>query len=157
MTAAAEADAVKDGLRQALEHALADPSDAALHFTYSRGHALSGITRFELDGTGRYELESNETMGRQAIELSGTLDESDRAALIRAMLDHDLLATSSSTRNIGDDEVPVILTLSAGRLTNELRIWHGDAKRDPEFHAFETTLLDLVRKLSDGKVVTSAD
>ena len=152
-----EVDAV-NGLRQALDAALTDPASAAgLHLTYSRGHALSGITRFELDGTGRYELESNETMGRKAVEYPGALAESDRVALIRAMREHDLPATPSSTRNLGDDEIPVIVTLSSGPLSRELRVWHGDARQDPQFHAFETALLDAVRKLSDGVVVTSPD
>ena len=66
--------AAADSLRQALDRALVDPTDAAvLHLAYSRGHALSGVTRFEVDGNGRYELESNETMGREKVVRSGTL------------------------------------------------------------------------------------
>ena len=151
-----EVDAV-NGLRQALDAALTDPASAAgLHLTYSRGHALSGITRFELDRS-RVEVRAIDKMGRKAVEYSGALAESDRIALIRAMREHDLPATPSSTRNLGDDEIPVIVTLSSGPLSRELRVWHGDARQDPQFHAFETALLDAVRKLSDGVVVTSPD
>jgi hypothetical protein len=154
--AAADAESVKASLRQALEQALIDPENAAgLRLEYSRGHALSGVTTFDVDGSGRYDLESNETIGRKAVAYSGTLGEDERLALIQSMLEHDLLATPSSTRNLADDEVPVILTLSSEPVFHELRIWDGDAKRDPEFHAFETALLELVRKLSDGTILTS--
>jgi len=154
--AAAETESVKAGLRDALERTLADSADAsAPHLAYSRGHALSGMTRFEVDGSGHYRLESNETMGREQVAYSGTLEEDERAALLRAMLEHDLLATPSSTRNLADDEVPVILTLSSGPIAHELRIWDNDARENPEFHAFETALLALVRKLSGGAILTS--
>jgi hypothetical protein len=146
-----------DGLRDALERALADPADADVHLSYSRGHALSGVTRFELDGNGRYELDSDETMGRQAVARSGILADEERTALLREMLDHDLLATPSSTRNLGDDEIPVLITLSSGPHSHELRIWDRDAKENPEFHAFESALLALARKLSDGAIVASPD
>ena len=60
-----------DGLRDALERVRVNPADADVHLAYSRGHALSGVTRFEVDGNGRYGLDSNETVGRNAVTRTG--------------------------------------------------------------------------------------
>ena len=49
----------------------------------------------------------------------------------------------------------MLITLRSGPLSHELRIWDNDAKENPEFHAFETALLALVRKLSGGAILTS--
>lgn len=149
---------MSDALSAAVRRALADSAQgASLHMTYSRGHGLSGITQIELGGDGRYAIASDETRGRDRVTFSGLLDERDREVILQSLLDNDVIATRSSTRNLADDEVPVLLALRSGGAALELRIWDDDARQLPNFHAFEIALLALVRKLSNGAITTSAD
>lgn len=145
-------------LREIAHKAQRAPGDhGALTLRYARDHELSGTTRFTVRATGEYELTSNVTMGRQEVSYSGTLDAADRDALLAAINEHGLLDTPPSTRNIGDDEEPVVIGVSYEDLSHELMSWHEDARENPSFHAFETHLLGLIRELSGGKIVSSAD
>lgn len=145
-------------LRDALERSAKDRNaGAAYQFSYRRGHALSGVTSIEVDGAGHYSITSNETVGRRSVAFSGTLDEADRRTLLKSMLDGEVLETSSSTRPLADDEIPILLTIRADGSTREIRVWDGDAKALPGFHAFDALLLALAARLSDGAIVASAD
>lgn len=149
---------MRDKLRVIAHKAAADP-DHHPDFTlsYLRGHALSGTTRVTVTAAGAYTLDSNVTQGRQPFSHQGQLATADRDAVLRLIDDNDLLATPPSTRNIGDDEEPVVIEVSEGAQRYQLMIWHGDGVKDVRFHAFEGGLLAVVRRLSDGAVMTSAD
>ena len=132
-------------------------SDASLELDYSKGHELSGITHFQVDGAGRYRLTSNVTEGRKEFTTAGVLEAAERDGLFVAVENARLLDLASSTRNIGDDEEPVIVTLRRGDQSRRLMLWHDDAVRNPDFHGFEEHLLGLVRKLSAGAVRSTAN
>ena len=144
-------------LRELLNRNVATPGlYPELEFDYTNGHDLSGVTHFRVDGAGRYQLSSNVTKGRQALSWKGVLGSSDRDALF-ATLEKHFLDVPSSTRNIGDDEVPILVTLRLGDLSHSLKIWHGDAVRNGDFHALETQLVALATRLSGGALLLTAD
>jgi hypothetical protein len=132
-------------------------SGELLGFSYSRGHVLSGITRVRVDDDGAYRIVSDDTPAMKAVELDGTLPAADRDALFDAIAVNAAVDTPSSSRPIGDDEVPVIVTFRRENGERELRIWDADARRDPGFHSFEKTLLALVKRLSRGAILTSVE
>ena len=134
-----------------------DVGGPALSLSYSRGHGLSGITRLELGGDGYFTITSDDTAERRSATYTGTLDEAQRASILRSIVDTGVLGVQSSTRNLGDDEIPALLTIRAGDAVLDLRVWDGDAKHDRAFHAFESALLTLIRALSNDEVRTSVD
>jgi hypothetical protein len=136
---------------------LGDVSGALLGFSYSRGHVLSGITRVRVDDDGAYHIVSDDTPAMKAVNLDGRLSAADRDALFRAIATNAVDATPSSSRPIGDDEVPVIVTFRREDGERELRIWDADARRHPGFHSFEKILLTLVKRLSRGAILTSVE
>ena len=75
-------------------------------------------------------------------------------ALLTALLETNLLEEPSSTRNIGDDELPVELDLSYDDLRYQIVIWAGDALHISDFHRFERILWTLLRQLSNNQVGT---
>ncbi|HEX3760128.1 MAG TPA: hypothetical protein VHW23_15535 [Kofleriaceae bacterium] len=104
---------------------------------------------------GTYSLESNVTQGRKPFRSSGQLSAAQRDDLLKLIDTNDVVGTPPSTRNIGDDEEPVVIEVGDGDQTYRLMIWHGDAVQHAGFHAFERGLLALVRQLSSGAVLTS--
>ena len=148
---------MRDKLKEIVAKAAADPaSQPDLRLLYERGHDLSGTIRFEVGVRGRFDLASNVTPGRLPGEWHGVLSAAQRRALLEAA-SRGLLDTESSTRPIGDDEEPVFVTLRDGNLAHKLTLWHQDATRSPGFHAFERALLALLKDLSGGAILASAD
>ncbi len=149
-------ESTRDKLRELAHKVVAAPDDhAGFSFSYLRGHALAGTTRFSMSAAGTYTLESNVTEGRRPVALAGALAPAERDAVLGLIIEHDVLATAPSTRNIGDDEEPVIIEVRAGDLAHELRLWHGDAMQDPRFHAFEVALVELLGRLSGGAILNT--
>jgi hypothetical protein len=123
-----------------------------LTFRYTRGHELSGITRFELQPGGPFVLRSTEARTQRTVTFEGELQASQRAELLRAADASRLLEVQSSSRRIGDDEVPVLVELRYGDAAVELKIWAGDAASNESFHAFEHSLWALLEDLSQGVI-----
>jgi hypothetical protein len=127
-----------------------------LEIVYERGHELSGTIRFTARATGAYTLASNVTMGRTPGTWSGQLSARQRQAVLDLVANHKIVQLASSTRNIGDDEEPVALTVRQGGMSHTTRLWHDDAARSAQFHPFEAGLLALLKELSGGAIVATA-
>lgn len=95
--------------------------------SYLRGHDLAGTTHFTVDAAGDFKLESSVTLDEQSRSWSGKLPADERDAFLRAVESTRLLDVPSSTRNIGDDEEPIIVTVREGKRVHEVRVWHDDA------------------------------
>jgi hypothetical protein len=141
-------------LREILAKAIANPDAYPdLEVSYLRGHDLSGTTHFTVRATGDYKLESSVTRDEQPRSWSGKLPADDRNALLRAVEATRLLDVPSSTRNIGDDEEPIIVTVREGNLVHEVRVWHDDAVA-AGLAPFEAHVLTLAKRLSANEVLT---
>ncbi|HUQ04361.1 MAG TPA: hypothetical protein VM261_17800 [Kofleriaceae bacterium] len=141
-------------LRDVVDNAIQKPTEyAGLELDYARGHDLSGVTHFHVNAAGAYTLSSRVTRDEQEHSWSGTLDAADRDALLRAMRDSALLDVPSSTRNMADDEEPILVTVSYQELVHELEVWHDDAGPSG-FHRFEEHVVALTKKLSGGVILT---
>lgn len=125
----------------------------AARLEYARGHELSGTTSFSLEEDGHYELVSNQTAGREQVQYEGLLDAARRRALFESLERHHTLGVPSSSRPIGDDELPIELTVEFGGSTHTIRIWDGDAAANEDFRGFERDLLALARELSGGSIL----
>jgi hypothetical protein len=149
-----EMPAMNGNMRDIVANAIQHPGDAAaLELDYVRGHDLSGMTRFHVDGAGAYTLSSSVTRDEQEHSWSGTLDAADRDALLRAIRDTKLLDVKSSTRNLADDEEPITVTLRHEQVVHEVEVWHDDAGPSG-FAGFEAHVVGLVKKLSGGQILT---
>lgn len=141
-------------LRDVLERAIERPSEyAGLELDYARGHDLSGVTHLHVDAAGAYTLSSRVTRDEQEHSWTGTLATVDRDALLRAMRDTKLLDVPSSTRNLADDEEPILVKVRYQDLVHELEVWHDDAGPSG-FDRFEAHVVALTKKLSGGVIVT---
>ncbi len=140
-------------LREAIAKTIANPdATSSLELSYLRGHDLSGTTKLTVDAAGAYQLASSVTADEQPRSWSGTLAPADRDALWRAVADTHLLDVRSSTRNIADDEEPIIISLQADGLVHDVRVWHDDAGA-AGLAGFEAHVNALVKKLSDGAIL----
>ena len=117
---------------------------------YTRGHELSGVTRFHVAADGQYTLDANHPKKGKVWSFKGALDATQRAALLKAM--EDVIGVEGSTRNIGDSEQPVALKITSDDHNYGLDIWAGDARENPRFHGFEVHLHALFEKLSNGEM-----
>lgn len=143
-------------LREIVARAISAPDRyAALELDYLRGHELSGTVRFKVTGAGDYELDSDATRDERPRSWSGKLDPADREALLSAIGSTGMLDAMSSTRNIKDDEEPILVSLEHEALRHELRVWHDDVGA-AGLAAFEAHVNALVRKLSGGEIITIA-
>lgn len=140
-------------LREVVAKATSTPDQyAALELDYLRGHGLSGMTRLRVTADGAYELTSAVTADEKERTWSGKLDPADRDALLVAIRD-ELLDASPSTRNIKDDEEPIIIKLRYETMAHELRVWHDDAGA-AGLAGFEAHVVALTKKLSGGAIIT---
>ena len=142
------------GLRAIAERAARDPAAYPdFRFSYERGHALWGVTRFEVSAAGAYALESDETAGRRRrFHAAGQLRPRDRDSLLAAIRAARLFDMASSSRRLGDDEEPVIVVMSHGTMTHRLMLCGEDADANPRFDRLESLVQELVRQLSGGAV-----
>ena len=140
-------------LRKAIAKTIANPdATSSLELTYLRGHDLSGTTKLTVDAAGAYQLASSVTADEQPRSWSGTLSPADRDALWRAVADTRLLDVRSSTRNLADDEEPIMISLQADGLVHDVRVWHDDAG-PAGLAAFEAHVIELAKKLSGGAIL----
>lgn len=150
------ADDVGAGM-EALRHAVAEAaSDPAAHPTltlsYRRGHDLSGVTAFEMRADRRFSLDWSEPRTGGQLALQGELAPAQRDAVLSAVEREGLLDVPSSTRNIGDDELPILVELRGAGAEHRLQIWAGDARANPAFDRFEAAVRGVLREISDGRV-----
>jgi len=141
-------------LREILAKAIANPDAYPdLEVSYLRGHDLSGTTHLTVNATGAYKLESSVTRDEQPRSWSGKLPADDRDAFLHAVESTRVLDVPSSTRNIGDDEEPILVTVREGNLVHEVRVWHDDAVA-AGLAPFEAHVLTLAKRLSGDEILT---
>lgn len=141
-------------LREIIAKAIANPDAYPdLEISYLRGHDLAGTTHFTVNAAGDFKLESSVTQDERPRSWSGKLPAGDRDAFLRAVESTRLLDVTSSTRNIGDDEEPIIITIREGKLVHEVRVWHDDVAA-AGLAPFEAHVLALAKRLSAGEVLT---
>jgi hypothetical protein len=129
-----------------------DPSvAAALQLSYTRGHDLAGTTRATISSNGRYSIESDATRERTLTRVDGALSAPDRAAFWRTA--GDAIDTPSSSRPLGDDEIPVLVAVTGDGVSRQLRVWDRDIAARPAFRAFEETMRRLVADASHGAIL----
>ena len=146
-------DTTKEKLKEIVAKAMTDPAlYRDLMLVYERGHEMSGITRFVMQGGGDYTLASNNPRRQSSFSTASRLDEDQRQSLLSAILETSLLDVLTSTRNIGDDEIPTEVDLDYDDLHFQIVIWAGDALENPDFHRFERVLWTLMRRLSNDQV-----
>jgi len=149
---------VMEKLREIVAKAASNPDAYPdLEIVYERGHELSGTIHFSAHASGAYSLASNVTMGRKPGTWSGQLSPQQRQTLLDLIVKHGIVGLASSTRNIGDDEEPVALTVRQVGMSHTTTLWHDDAARSSQFHRFEEQLLALLKQLSGGAIVATAD
>ena len=135
-------------LREVIAKLANDPSDPiGLALVYQRGHDLSGIIRFEMLNSVTFKLNANNPRKQSSLVFEGKLAARQRKTLFNAIEESELLTIPSSTRNIGDDELPLIVELSYNDHDHRLLIWEGDAKQSSSFQHFEKALGSLVLEL----------
>ena len=148
---------MKEKLKEIVAKAIRNPGAYSdLAFVYQRGHDLSGITRFEARAGGAFTLKSDNPRRQRHSFFEGELAVDQRNAILTAIEENHLLDVPSSTRNIGDDELPVIVELNYDDSLHRLFIWADDAHKNVGFHRFEKTLWDLLKQLSNGEVGAGA-
>lgn len=119
---------------------------------FQRGHELSGITTFTVGEDGAYTLERTSRRGGPPASFAGTLDGAQRQALFGAVERGAVLALTSSSRPLGDDEQPINLELDGGGERFALTLWAEDARDDPRFGQLTTVLYPLLDQLSAGTI-----
>lgn len=144
---------MKEKLREIVAKAAAAPgSYGDLGLLYQRGHELSGMTRFEMGEGGAFKLAADRPRRQFKMSREGNLTAAQRMSILSAMDEAKLLDVPSSTRNIGDDEVPVIFEVSYDDLRHRILIWAKDAVNIADLQRFEAALWSVLRELSDGEV-----
>lgn len=145
-------------LREIVAKAASNPDAYPdLEIVYERGHELSGTIQFSMRASGAYSLASNVTMGRKPGTWSGQLSPEQRRAVLDLVAKQGIVGLASSTRNIGDDEEPVAVTVRQAGMSHTTTLWHDDATRSSQFHPFEEQLLALLKQLSGGAIVATAE
>jgi hypothetical protein len=113
---------------------------------YQRGHEMSGYLVLTVRADGTAEASSSGRGDRGRRSGSGALTDEQRQRLADAVDRVGLSRLEGSTRNIGDDEVPIVVGVDS----QEIRVWSQDAARIPGFGEFEHTVRDLVDQLLAG-------
>jgi hypothetical protein len=144
---------MKAKLAEIIAKATRDPTAYRdLTLVYQRGHDLSGITRFELRADGAFTLSTNNPRRQTAGSFDGQLEPDQRDAIIGAIEQTGLLSVPSSSRPIGDGELPIIVDLSYDDLRHRLMIWASDAANNAGFQHFEQVLWPILRGIAGDKI-----
>ncbi len=122
------------------------------HVHFQRGHEMSGITDFDVSPDGAFALTRSSRKGGPPQEFRGQLDASQRQALYAALAKAAILSVPSSTRPIGDDEQPIVVSLDGAGQTFTLRIWAADARDSAAFGVLAAALYPLLERLSAGGI-----
>jgi len=123
---------------------------ADLALAYRRGHDMAGYTTLSVQPTGAAEASRSGVGDLDRRAASGMLSPAQWERLAAAVSGADLLHHPGSSRPIGDDEVPILVTVTLGSDRRDLRVWAGDAAADPPFAAFDATVRELVDELLHG-------
>ncbi len=144
---------MKETLKEVVAQVVNNPNSTVdLAFEYKRGHDLSGMTSFEFDKELAFQLESNNPRKQTFHSYSGQLTIEQHRALLTIMQNSSFFDISSSTRNIGDDEIPITIEVSIGDVSHQLEIWQRDAKNNKNYVQFDSALSLLLMELSDGNI-----
>lgn len=123
---------------------------AGLALNYRRGHDLAGYVTLAVRTDGTAEASRSGVGDLDRKTASGTLSPAQRDRLAAAVNESDLIHFPDSSRPIGDDEEPILVTVSLGDNHRDLQVWAGDATADPRFTAFDATVHELVDELLGG-------
>ena len=122
------------------------------HVHFQRGHEMSGVTDFDVSPDGAFVLIRSSRKGGPPQEFRGQLDAGQRQALYGALAKAAIVSVPSSTRPIGDDEQPIVVSLDGAGQTFTLRIWAGDARDSAAFGVLPAALYPLLEQLSAGGI-----
>jgi hypothetical protein len=123
---------------------------ADLALAYRRGHDLEGYVTLDVQPDGAASASRSGVGDLDRRTASGRLSPAQRDRLAAAVRGADLLHHPGSGRPIGDDEVPILVTVTVGPDRRDLRVWEGDAAADPAFAAFDAVVRELVDELLAG-------
>jgi hypothetical protein len=144
---------MKEKLAEIVAKAARDPTSYRdLALVYQRGHDLSGITRFEMHADGVFTLSTNNPRQQTAGSFNGQLEPDQRAAILTVIDEAGLLDVPSSSRPIGDDELPIIVELSYDHMRHQLMIWANDVSHSAGFQRFEQTLWPILKGIAGDKI-----
>ena len=118
-----------------------------LALVYRRGHDMAGYVTLDVQPDGAAEASRSGVGDLDRQTAAGVLSPAQRDRLAAAVSGADLLHHPDSSRPIGDDEVPILVTVALGGDRRDLRIWAGDAAADPPFAAFDAAVRELVDEL----------
>ena len=148
---------MSESLQEIVARLALDPVNArGLTFVYQRGHDLSGIARLAVSDGTAFTLNANNPRKQRTLIFSGNLGARQSKALLTAIVANNLLEVPSSTRNIGDDEVPFVVELSFNEHKHRLAIWEDDAKLNRSFQQFADALGSLLLELFASQVGSAA-
>jgi hypothetical protein len=142
-------------LREELRKAADGSASPTLRIMYQRGHDLAGLVTFELRGDGSFTL--TESGGRKAVSSTqqGRLLPGQVADLAATVDRSGLLESGGSTRPLGDDEIPILVSVSADSLAYEAGVWLGDLGDHPAMAALDAAMRSLIDDLHTGNIQTA--
>ncbi|MBZ2196367.1 hypothetical protein [Occultella gossypii] len=113
---------------------------------YQRGHEMSGYLTLTVEEDGSAQASSSGRGDLNRRTGSGMLTDAQRERLHDVAEAAGLRDLTGSSRTIGDDEVPIVVTVDS----REVRVWSQDAASIPGFEEFERTVRDLADHLIGG-------
>lgn len=138
-------------LREAVEKAAAGGDAGGLALEYRRGHEMSGTTALSVSDGVRYSLRAVDRSGEVLHDGSGTLSVETARRLWSAVARHGL-AVPSSTRALGDGEVPTSIVVAVDGRRREADVWARDGRDIEAFVAFQAEIGALLAEVSGGAV-----
>ena len=129
-----------------------------LKLTYLRGQKGQATIDLTLHGDLRYALRSDASLRREdKVVLDGKVKEEDLRKLYKTIDGAGLLYLKSTYRPLGEAEEPVEITMSYRGKIWRLYLGQDDVDTSASFKSVEEMLLELVDRLSGGRIVTVVD
>jgi hypothetical protein len=135
----------------ALEAMAESTGDGVL--SYAVGDEFRGATRFTLAADGAYLLRSTRTADRAELTFEGRIDPGRVRAVAAEWREARVWEVRHLRAKPGDDDPPAVLALDAGGHRSEVVLWVSEVPSSEAFQRARAPLLDLVRELSDGRVL----